>query len=95
MGAAPVTKLLQEIRETDAKGKVPGTPSLVGEAHFVRDDALPRSSAFRTKDGTMGVLQVIDFTDNPRGVKIRYKLVRDSKAMVPLTPSPAPATGRP
>jgi len=32
--------------------------------------------AFETEDGQSGVLQITGFTDNPRGVKIRYKLVR-------------------
>jgi hypothetical protein len=30
---------------------------------------------FRTREGGMGLLQITGFTDNPRGVKIRYKLV--------------------
>jgi hypothetical protein len=33
---------------------------------------------FRTRDGGMGILQITGFTDNPRGVKIRYKLVQNS-----------------
>ena len=32
--------------------------------------------AFSTRDGTEGLLQITGFTDNPRGVKIRYKLVQ-------------------
>ena len=74
MGAVPVDKLLQETAATSQAG-VPGTPSLIGAAPFVRADQRLRSHAFRTKDGTMGVLQVIGFTDNPRGVKLRYKLI--------------------
>jgi hypothetical protein len=31
---------------------------------------------FQTREGAMGVLQITGFTDNPRGVKIRYKLVQ-------------------
>ena len=31
---------------------------------------------FRTRDDVWGVLEVIGVTDNPRGVKIRYKLVQ-------------------
>lgn len=31
---------------------------------------------FRTDDGILGVLQIIGFTENPRGVKIRYKLAQ-------------------
>jgi serine/threonine protein kinase/tetratricopeptide (TPR) repeat protein len=49
---------------------------------------------FRTRDDTWGVLQITGFTDNPRGVKLRYKLVQntDTKAaVVPLTTPPADA----
>jgi predicted Ser/Thr protein kinase len=31
---------------------------------------------FETRDGLKGILQITGFTDNPRGVKIRYKLVQ-------------------
>ena len=31
---------------------------------------------FRTREGSMGVLQITGFTENPRGVKLRYKLVQ-------------------
>jgi serine/threonine protein kinase len=80
MEAARVSELLHEAEAT-GQAKVSGTPSLVGAAPFVRADQMPDSHAFRTKDGTMGVLQVIDFTDNPRGVKIRYKLIQNGKAV--------------
>ena len=30
---------------------------------------------FKTRKGECGVLQITGFTDNPRGVKLRYKLV--------------------
>ena len=32
---------------------------------------------FRTRDDTWGVLQITGFTENPRGVKLRYKLVQN------------------
>jgi hypothetical protein len=35
----------------------------------------PMTFAFRTRQGDIGVLQVTGFTDNPRGVKIHYKLL--------------------
>jgi serine/threonine protein kinase len=35
---------------------------------------------FRTRVGGMGILQITGFTDNPRGVKIRYKLVQSAQA---------------
>jgi hypothetical protein len=31
---------------------------------------------FRTQAGGLGVVQFVDFTDNPRGLRIRYKLVQ-------------------
>ena len=34
---------------------------------------------FRTRSGKLGILQITGFTDNPRGVKIRYKLVQGGK----------------
>ncbi len=32
---------------------------------------------FRTRDDTWGVLQIVGFTEHPRGVKLRYKLVQN------------------
>jgi hypothetical protein len=37
----------------------------------------PDTYYFRTRDGVFGVLQITGFTENPRGVKIRYKLVQN------------------
>jgi DNA-directed RNA polymerase specialized sigma24 family protein len=51
--------------------------------------------AFKTAKNTRGLLQITDWTDNPRGVKIRYKLVRDSKTDVAPTSSVAPAAEQP
>ena len=34
---------------------------------------------FRTRDDTWGVLQITGFTENPRGVKLRYKLIQNSQ----------------
>ncbi len=46
---------------------------------------------FKTRAGKLGLLQITGFTDNPRGVKIRYKLVQTA---VPET-AIDPATGLP
>ena len=35
--------------------------------------------AFSTTDGAQGLLQITGFTENPRGVKFRYKLVQSEK----------------
>jgi len=40
--------------------------------------AFPLTFAFQTSAGGIGVLQITGFTESPRGLKIRYKLVRNS-----------------
>ena len=40
-------------------------------------NGLPATHLFKTSEGGIGILQILDFTDNPRGVKIRYKLVQN------------------
>jgi hypothetical protein len=40
----------------------------------------PATWLFRTREGGAGILQITGFTDNPRGVKIRYKLVQTAPA---------------
>jgi serine/threonine protein kinase len=44
---------------------------LLGTTNFIG-----RTLAFRTREGGMGLLQITGFTENPRGVKLRYKLVQ-------------------
>ena len=51
---------------------------------------------FETRDGLKGILQITGFTENPRGVKIRYKLVQnenrpDDRMSEPLKPIPPEA----
>jgi serine/threonine protein kinase len=55
----------------------------------------PTTFLFQTREGSIGILQITDVTDTPRGVKIRYKLVRGPKATPPFAPSLAPAAGQP
>lgn len=51
------------------------------------ENALPATFLLQTREGGKGVLQITGFTDNPRGVKIRYKLVKWSKGSPPVTTS--------
>ena len=64
----------------------PGTTaSLSGRGH------LPVTYAVKTRDGSLGLLQILQFLDTPNSVKIRYKLVRQ-----PATaPSTSPASSAP
>jgi hypothetical protein len=39
---------------------------------------LPETYIFHTGAGNAGVLQITGFTENPRGVNLRYKLVQPS-----------------
>ncbi|HEX5399398.1 MAG TPA: hypothetical protein VFY06_10160, partial [Verrucomicrobiae bacterium] len=49
----------------------------------VSESKLPETFLFRTRAGKMGVLQITGFTENPPGVKIRYKLVQNVAANAP------------
>ena len=55
----------------------------------------PAAMEFTTRERSVGVLQILGATDNPHGVKIRYRLVQDSKANVAPSTSPAPAAEQP
>ena len=57
-------------------------------------ESLPATFLFKTHKGGMGVLQIVCFTDNPRGVKIRYKLVQGGVINVPAVQSRPPEGGR-
>lgn len=47
------------------------------------DLVLPFTMSFQTAEKDQGLLQIIGFTENPSAVKIRYKLVTSSAAVVP------------
>jgi hypothetical protein len=49
---------------------------LKGQTHM--DFAYDHSATFlfRTREGGQGILQLVEFTDDPRAIKIRYKLLR-------------------
>jgi len=54
-------------------------------------DTLPLTVFFKTGAGSLGILQITGLTENPSGVKIRYKLVQNSTASPAPTPIPAAA----
>ncbi|MGA2615986.1 MAG: protein kinase [Thermoguttaceae bacterium] len=58
------------------KGRLSGWGFIPQVADLVTDGKFPATYLFQTRAGRMGILQVTGFTDNPRGVKIRYKLVQ-------------------
>ena len=56
---------------------------------------LPVTLGFRTGSGRIGMLQITGFTDNPRGVKIRYKLVSRPALSAPITSGQAGSAANP
>ena len=50
-------------------------PENVGAGGMSYGDIVPIFYGFQTSKGGQGILQITGFTENPRGVKIRYKLV--------------------
>src|SRR5205085_1213506 len=41
---------------------------------------LPKTYGFTTRAGGVGILQITGFADNPRGMKVRYKLVQKAQS---------------
>ncbi|MBN2291662.1 MAG: PEGA domain-containing protein [Pirellulales bacterium] len=56
-----------------ARGKA-GTPIYISG-----QGKLPTTHIFKTREGGRGILQIVGFVDKPSGVKIRYKLVKQTK----------------
>jgi hypothetical protein len=46
---------------------------------------------FRTRQGTAGILQIAGYTEKPKGVKIRYKLVQKASPGSAEVPTSADA----
>jgi hypothetical protein len=44
------------------------------------DNNLPKTYAFETKQGGLGILQITGIPDNPAGVKIRYRMLHEAGA---------------
>jgi HlyD family secretion protein len=45
-------------------------------------DTPPLTFAFQTRKGDLGLLQIVRYTEDPRGMRIRYKLVRNDQIKV-------------
>jgi hypothetical protein len=53
-------------------------PPFGRESALVVDGELPATCFFRTREGGTGILQIVGFTEEPKGVRIRYKLLREA-----------------
>ena len=56
----------------------PKNRELANRTYLLPEAPGPPLLAFSTTDGAQGLLQITGFTENPRGVKIRYKLVQNN-----------------
>ncbi len=60
------------------------TPDL--RVKFGKDNPTLYTFGFKNRDGRLGLLQVTGFTDNPRGVRVRYKLVQNATPPAAIVP---------
>ncbi len=71
--AESVVKTIQETEASMAK-----QPARLPFSKMRADKKSTPSFILKTRQGRMGILQILALTDNPRGVKIRYKLVNQA-----------------
>jgi len=70
-------------KETAFNVSKPGSPVFLSSKGKV-----PVTWTFKTREGGMGILQIVGFTEKPKGVKIRYKMIRQS--VKPAAPTRKP-----
>jgi hypothetical protein len=65
-------------------GDKPNLPAAYINSMNPNDEATKKASyiVFRTHDGDVGVMKILGMSQNPRGVKIRYKLVQNNVTTV-------------
>lgn len=75
----------EDVRKAVALGK-PGRP-----IHISGKGELPATYLFATREGGMGLLQIVGFVSEPRGVKIRYKMVQSAQHEDPQPKATSPS----
>ncbi len=66
-------EIISDIRRLGSADNKPTFTSFLIKA---KADDLPKTCLFKTREGRIGILQIIGFTDNPKGINIRYKMVQ-------------------
>ncbi len=70
------TATVSEVRKSlEAPTVVPHVEQYGAILYLLPEGLSPMTFGYRTRKGECGVLQITGFTDNPRGVKIGYKLM--------------------
>jgi hypothetical protein len=74
---------LDELRRTLTETEMPEHEGWRSQP--IRSDRkTPLTFAIQSDSGAIGILQITGFTENPRGVKVRYKLVQIPAITTPL-----------
>ena len=70
-------------------GAMQKAPSDFGsmDGPFLAFPELPASFVIQTWQGALGILQIVGFTNNPPGVKIRYKLIKNETVAMTIEPA--------
>ena len=92
MDAAQLVDLLNGFQKQVGKRVV--LPSIADPTMRAAVNELPRSFAFKTRDGRHGVLELLAITENPPGARIRYKLVENKAATSAPSSDANPAVTR-
>jgi len=77
MKAVPLAAAMWDALSPQQTEKQIGVARVQAFVEFSPVTNFPATYAFQTREGGIGLLQITGFTDNPRGVKIRYKLVQN------------------
>jgi predicted Ser/Thr protein kinase/transglutaminase-like putative cysteine protease len=75
--AVPVSATLWEADASFLRTSLAAHPP--GRMNMIWADKSRDTWLFKTREGSIGILQITGSTDNPRGVKLRYKLVQAAK----------------
>jgi beta-lactamase regulating signal transducer with metallopeptidase domain len=57
-------------------------------------EGVPKTFVIKTREGGIGILQIVGFTEEPKGVKIRYKMVQGATSAPTEEPAPGPLGGK-
>ena len=87
--SATAQDVVEALRESTVLQKMEHSGATL---YLLPENFVPLTLAFETRDGTRGLLQITQFEDNPRSLKIRYKLAQYvGAAAKELTPIPSRA----
>ncbi len=73
-----------DITATNLVKRIETVPSAENKATRLADkrDEVPKTFLFQTREGRIGVLQILGFTKTPNGVKIRHKMIEKNAVQV-------------